>query len=224
MVFVSFWTDNGYREAAERLGKSLDKFGLPKHIEQMEPGASQHKVLTLKPRWILGQVLRFRRPVIWLDADCEVLQLPSLLFTDFYDFAAYNWNADAGNPFHDTYNPDRAGVNSGVMLFNYTAPSLELLLRWDAALKKNLDMPDDIVLSQVLNSFRPPVRHLWLPRSYNRLESLFPDTQPIINHEYKAGGLHADAESSGKTPVPRNLLEAALQGRKSSFEENKYDD
>ncbi len=195
MQFISFWTDHGYEALAKRLFTSLEAFGLEGRIAKAEARHSWREAVSQKPQFILQHLLALRRPVVWLDADCEVKRIPSLLFTTAYDFAAYNYRADPCNPLALPYTPEMATVCGGVLLFGYTAPAIELLLRWEQMQQQRPEISDDQALSEVLNTLRPPVQPLWLPRAYNRMAVYFPETDPVIDHDY-CDGRHRQQEGT----------------------------
>jgi len=193
MLVVSRYTTNGnYPALAQKLRVSCDRFGLRHQVEPVEASGPWIEVERQKPLWVIQALFRARETVVWLDVDCEVVQLPTLLFGTSADFAAYNWAADPGNVIAASYDPRRLVVSGGVMLFGYTAPACELLMRWYAECTKPMDAESepstDPVLDRVYGRDRPPVNVLWLPREYNRMERHWPDVEPVINHDYCAGG------------------------------------
>lgn len=192
MVVVSFHTSNGnYPALADQLSKSCDKFGLRKSITQCAGEATWLETVRNKPGWILSRLFELREAVLWVDADCEFMQPPTLLFGIPHDFAAYNWRADHGT--HVGYDPNQLQVSGGVLYFAYTAPAIELLGRWQTTVAYRPDSQGtDPSLDASFNTFRPPVRTLWLPRSYNRHASYWPEVEPVINHKF-ANRRHSDA-------------------------------
>jgi hypothetical protein len=195
VIFTSFYTDNGrYPELAARLRKSLEAFGLPYTIGRGDDQGEWNKTCCIKPQVILNTLISRRRPVVWLDCDTQIVSFPHLLFQPHYDFACYNWYADANNVANLPYDPQRLACSGGVMMFGYTAAAIELLLRWQHRIDKG-GLLDDPSLDDVFNTNRPPVNPLWLPREYNRMDSLFPETKPVIDHEY-ARGKHRDTKET----------------------------
>jgi hypothetical protein len=85
-------------------------------------------------------------------------------------------------------------VSGGVMKFGYTAAAIELLLRWSTRIRLG-GLQDDPSLDDVFNTAKPPVNPLWLPQSYNRMDALFHDVAPVIDHDYRGGG-HRTAQET----------------------------
>jgi len=142
-------------------------------------------------------LLQHRKPVIWLDIDTTVWKYPGLLFGE-EDFAIYNWYADLNHHLEGMieYNPDATNLfcSGGVQKWGYTAPAIELLIRWIRAIhESDKSKGDDPVLDYVFNKFQPPVKPLWLPKTYNRMDKhtwhwqSVPLDQVVINHDYTAG-------------------------------------
>ena len=189
VILNRFTQEGSYPECAARLKASCAKFNLRHSVEAVDTRGSWLDTVKQKPMWILTSLLDMREPVLWLDADCEVMKFPDLLYNNGADFAAYNWRADPENGKGFPYDPNLLEVSGGVMLFNYSAPALELLLRWTEAVQNDCSpLGTDPVLQSVFNLYRPPVRCLWLPKSYNRHSSMWPEVEPVINHEYSNGG------------------------------------
>jgi hypothetical protein len=146
---------------------------------------SWHATDILKPGTILDVLLHHRRSVCWLDADCEIKQYPQLLIDPAGSFAAYNWSADPDNTSGMAYDPARLICSGGVLFFRYNAAAIELLLRWDAMCTDAGDSGSDPALNRAYCEFRPPVVPIWLPKSYNRMDHLWPQVDPVIQHEFR---------------------------------------
>lgn len=210
MIFISRFTNTGhYPELADKLRRSLDSFSLRHSLSEYDAEANWNKSVHRKPLMILSALLESREPVCWLDADCEVCQLPSLLLNTAQDFAAYNWHADQENVGKFAYDPTRLKASGGVLMFGYTAPALELLMRWVSGVMANPDPAGtDPVLDRVFNRFRPPVNPLWLPKSYNRHDSQWPNVKPVINHVYRERG-HSKPDYPVTYPPPMFMFHYA---------------
>lgn len=197
-MFISFFTPNGqYPFLAAKLIKSLNKFDLPHDIVEMPPMESWTKACSFKSTFILDKLLTYRRPVIWLDIDTEVWRFPTLLFGD-EDFGIYNWHADNNHHLDGTfdYNPQAKTLccSGGVQKWGYTAPAIELLLRWICAIQEHGDdAGDDPMLDRAFNESCPPVKPLWLPKVYNRMDkhtqhwSNIAVGDVVINHDFTNG-------------------------------------
>ena len=135
IIFISFYTTDGkYPKLSVKLKKSLEKFNLKYHIVALEKCFNTWEEGTyFKPNFILQSLLKFRKPVVWLDIDTEVWQFPELLFGD-HDFAIYNWIADRDHHLFGKipYDPKTNSLicSGGVQKYSYTAPSIHLLINW----------------------------------------------------------------------------------------------
>lgn len=194
MIFVSRFTSTGiYPTQAKRLVDSLKWFDLRHDVTPAETDATDWaNICRIKPGWILSALIHWRETICWIDADCEVIKLPSLLLNTQYDFAAYNWYADANNESFPR-NQGKLKVSGGVMAFAYTAASIELLIRWQYECSRQITKLDDPCLDDAYNIYTPPLRTLWLPKSYNRYNTYWPDVLPVINHHYSERHTHAKA-------------------------------
>lgn len=89
-VFISYYTiDNGYKEEAERLIRSLEKFKLPYYCEGILSGGKDWDEITKRKPILILKVLNMLpdRDVVWIDADAVILKLPTDLFDLEVDFA-----------------------------------------------------------------------------------------------------------------------------------------
>jgi hypothetical protein len=197
-MFVSFFTTDGkYPLLATRLINSLNRFQLPHDIVEIPPMKSWVDGCSFKSTFILDKLLTYRRPVVWLDIDTEVWKYPSLLFGD-EDFGIYNWHADDNHHLAETFEPDPQAktlcCSGGVQKWGYTAPAVELLLRWINAIKEHgADAGDDGMLDRAFNESQPPVKPIWLPKIYNRMDKHtwhwreIPEHDVVINHDFTEG-------------------------------------
>jgi len=89
-VFTSFYTiDNGYKEEADRLIRSLEEFNLPYYCEGIMSGGKEWDAIVKRKPELVLKVLDMLpgRDVVWIDSDAAILQLPTDLFNLEVDFA-----------------------------------------------------------------------------------------------------------------------------------------
>jgi hypothetical protein len=197
-VFISFHTPNGnYPGLAVQLRRSLERFALEHDIHCVPSFADWSQGCRFKSSFILQMLFKHRRPVVWMDVDTEVVNYPELLFGP-EDFAIYNWFADSNHHLEEAIGRGEYSgsllCSGGVQKWGYTAPALELLMRWIAGFATHdWKRGDDLVLDAVFSQHRPPVRPLWLPKTYNRMAGLsphwacLPQHQVVIEHHYQQG-------------------------------------
>lgn len=211
MDICSFYTGEGaYKDFAAKLRDSCERHGITPHIEQMQTTGVWAHNNSRKPGFFQQKLLAAKRPMIWCDADCEVIQFPVLLDNPAYDLAIYNWQADPGESVPDQ-SCKTLKSTSGVILFNYTPPALQLMYQWVTEAKKHPQIPDDTVLDHVFNRWRgTPIKHLWLPKEYNRMDLRWPRVPPVINHVYRDGAIFTGAQTLEKDPWLGTLPEKPL--------------
>ncbi len=108
-----------YRACAERLAASCRKFNIACELHEVPTvhnSISVHGSNDLaftKANFILHMLATHKRPVLYIDADCEILSPPVLideLVRSRSNFAIYNWCADQSN---DRFMPiERRGNNT----------------------------------------------------------------------------------------------------------------
>lgn len=102
---------SGYSQKAERLAASCEKFSLPYMLHEVpavhcsiSAGGSSDLSFT-KANFIHHLLRTHKKPVLYLDTDCEFVGQPDLigeLVQSHCDFAIYNWLADA---YADRFHP-----------------------------------------------------------------------------------------------------------------------
>lgn len=187
-VLVSMYSD-AFAPRAEVLVRSCRAHGIAHEVVRIEP-AEYRRTIASKPRFMLDALRRLRRPIVYVDADFEVMEYPALFDNPAgTDFMVYNWYADPSNGM-DQYWPDVLLCSSGVMYWNHTPGALRLLKEWCAMASANPGCADDQILDRVFNGGHH-VRRMscrWLPRSYLRIAPYFPETTPVLNHADRPGG------------------------------------
>ena len=200
IVFISFYTPDGrYPDLAKKLKQSLNKFDLQSHIVKIKSSFTTWEQGThYKSNFILQSLLKFRKPVVWMDIDTEIWKFPELLFGE-HDFAIYNWIADTDHHLSGKipYDPKTKVLmcSGGVQKYSYTAPSIHLLINWINNLNEtnNKKKGDDPCLDISFNKGNFDLKVLWLPKTYNRMDkhsifwSKISRDSIVINHDYEAG-------------------------------------
>jgi hypothetical protein len=185
MIVVTTYTPGSkYEDYAKKLEASCDRFGIQFRGIEIESRETWHDTDLIKIEIVRELLLEYRRPICWMDSDCEIVQFPTLLIDPPCDFAAYNWHADPDNTGGLYYDNTRLQVSGGVLYFRYSAPALELVVRWEQMSLLAQSGGTDPPLDAAFNQYKPPVNPIWLPKSYNRMDSMWPDVKPVINHEY----------------------------------------
>jgi hypothetical protein len=194
-IIVNCYTSETlYEEEANGLRLSLERLGLEYEIVGVPDQGSWEKNCAFKAQFIHDVYYRLNRPVLWLDADARVCELPILVAGAEADFAIGKVN---GWQFA-----------SGTMYFN-SSPLGELLLKtWLKYCKKNPDIWDQIHLDRAWEeiSAQHPLYTQWLPQTYikifdmpweSRLIRSGNKVQSVIEHfqasrRYKEDKAHLD--------------------------------
>ena len=189
-LFVSYYTTNGnYPKQAKRLADSFRKHDIEFEIDELPPFSSWVKANSHRVPFIAEKLLKHRRPIIWIDCDCEIVRYPDLLFKDT-DFSIINWYAIRGTHLDAKleYDPNskKALFSGGVS--KLAPPAIALLIAWRQLVLNNPTVPEDQVLSWVWNNCPKEcetVRFAWLPKSY--LAGLFsvPEGERVIQTEFQ---------------------------------------
>jgi len=74
---ISFYTKN-YTDIVATLIKSLDAFKIPYDIELVKDVGSWKRNTFYKIPFIVKKLKQYNHPLVWLDADAEIIQFPKL--------------------------------------------------------------------------------------------------------------------------------------------------
>lgn len=159
-----------YSKMAENMKTNMKKMGLSFHVEHLDfKGVfSYQDCINYKPIFIKKMLKLFKGPVVYIDIDMRIHAKP-VLFTDtdgFYDFMAFNWNADQRvSSIFDWLTLETSG---GLMYFNNTKPALDLLDAWESVMKSNRNRADDRGLSMAFSKTDSvhALRFYWFPLEY----------------------------------------------------------
>lgn len=173
-VVLSFFTPNGpYPKMAGRLAQSCDRHGLVYHICELVDRGSWVENCALKAPYIAQSLDLFDCPVLWVDADGEILGPLELLESTEADFGIYarpginvkavgrgslslpdQWPADLSPRW----------FNSGTVYFSGREPSRRLLSRWEELCAEKPRDWDQWHLQRAWAETQPET--IWLPKSY----------------------------------------------------------
>lgn len=205
LVCAMFTPD--YRQQAERLAASLDRFALghalfevPK-VHRSISSRGGDDLVFCKPRFIRGMLEAFGGTVLYVDSDMVFRKTPELitrLCGENCDFAIYNWLAD---PVTDAWLPSdregrfwkfyfkmdvlsdsQLGASGAVQLWKAGPAAFALLEDWEKSLQRHPDAEDDHCLDFAYNHRENSgLKARWLPKEYCRY-AFWPYADPVIDH------------------------------------------
>lgn len=130
--FISFYSNrsgtNYYSTMYERMKSRLDELDATYHIEELESKDNYMLNCLMKPQFILDCIKKFDEPLVWVDIDCTVNQLPD-------EFDSVETDIAFALREHDNQTP-----HSALLFFNNTEKSIAFLEEW---IKKCKDVEED---------------------------------------------------------------------------------
>jgi hypothetical protein len=220
-----------YRDRAERLAGSLDRFALahalfevPQIHRSISPKGSE-TIDFSKPRFIAAMLRRFGRPVLYVDSDMVFRKFPALigqLCRQDCDFAIYNWLADSMN---DAWRPDdprrrfwkfyfsveassdnQLMASGGVQLWKGGGGAFALLEDWEQSLLDHPRSEDDHCLDYAYNhGDRAGLNPHWLPKQYCRC-AFWPYADAVIDHPEFPSPITDQFEQLGSARLDRDRV------------------
>jgi len=214
-----------YEAKASRLVRSCERVGicckatqLPSHAFGPDaPEGSEEfrfQTISMKPSFILSQLVATALPVVFLDTDLEFHRFPNLFMPGSWpdhdrDVLLFNYWGNETLP----QTKNRPNIGSAVAFFNSTNRSKALLNAWSQAMaySANARAPDDQVLDLLLSQgeWLQRASFGWLPSSYLRtMPSFYRGVVAVIDHDHgSAPGLLKHSESK---PVYPPVLDMEL--------------
>lgn len=150
---ISFYTEDYVAEIA-RLWQSVIRYELPYIFERVEAQPTWIETVSYKPQFILNKLEELKSPVVWIDADAEILRRPDLLYElENYDLAYYTRNRDG-----------YVEVLSGTMYLDYNPQVLSLVSVWATQAKQwaqsnvwEQKILQELLMVRELKTFKLPV-------------------------------------------------------------------
>lgn len=175
---LSFFTANDpYPRMAARLEASCKQVGLDHLIADVDPEPTWVETVAQKALYVLRWAKSLERPVLWIDADGELLSDPELLYDCQKDFAVYadpkprKWRPLGRKMMElpqDWPNPPWWFL-TGTLWFNYTPRAIAFLEAWARGAREKPRDYQQLLLQRIWCAVRPET--LWLPQSYCHIRS-----------------------------------------------------
>ncbi len=155
VTFWTFYTDDRYKLAAARLGRSCEKFNI-KFMMSSAPDLGRWRVnCNQKPMFLLAAYDKCDGPVVCLDADCVVHERPDFLLQPHPGVDAILWAGGVG----------RRYVSSGVCWWGRTGIARAMLQMWVDECARRRKMADK-QLKTVCDEFKETATMVKIPRAY----------------------------------------------------------
>jgi len=137
-IIISYYTKGtGYQKEAEGLIKTLIDLDLPYDVKGIDNLGGWQRNTHYKATFILQQLLKHKKPVVFVDADARILKYPKLFSSLVnYDFAYHpldwylQWRGMKG---------DKVEALSGTLWVNYNDKAIAFLRDWIEENNRNID-------------------------------------------------------------------------------------
>jgi hypothetical protein len=180
---ISFYTpDWEYPNYAHKMKDDCDRIGLHHHIVEKPDSKDWLKNTRMKPQFIYETLLELKRPVLWIDVDGSILNLPEIFKGDYpFDFAAKKKSNLSDRIWH-----------VGTMYFNYTPSALEFLEEWCEKIVDD-EWSDELsldILWKKHSETKDSLRSSDIPRQYFKIlnnHNRQPEWDTVICHRASEG-------------------------------------
>ena len=239
-----------YSQKAERLAASCEKFALPCVLHEVPAVHSSISVRGsadlsfTKANFIHRLLQTHKKPVLYLDADCEFISQPDLI-TDLVnsgcDFAIYNWFADAYNDRFkavesarddpvknrffryvggmDLYSTTQLACSGAVQFYRNSGAARALLSRWHQTIANFPECADDHCMDFTYNNLTRRSLLYWFLKTRWLPKAymryiFWIYVEPVINHP-DFPAPNSDFKPIGR-PGGRRRFYPALMARKKT--------
>lgn len=153
-LIVSFYTEDWkYPKYAKRMQNKCKELELDCYIQKMESKGGWLQNTCMKPQFILDCLLKFKRPILWLDVDTNIVRKPTLLNGFSKDFA--------GCKTPDFHTKE---LFVGTLVFSYTEKALDFVSRW---VENTGDISDHSSFDETWKEYGHTLDTLMLPETYS---------------------------------------------------------
>lgn len=179
MKIISYYTRNTlYEKDAARLRTSCEKFEFAADIEGIDPFGKWHEHICYKPVFILKKLKELKQPLLWIDADGEVVE----------KFPLEPFDCDLSIRTFAHFPKDHpCHLLTATIFIDYTPESLSLMEAWAEACQEKMRAEPELEVSDqaVLNSLigASSTRFKPLPSAF---AALFDEDLPqkyIVQHQ-----------------------------------------
>ncbi|MGE4357515.1 MAG: hypothetical protein AB7E08_03040 [Candidatus Omnitrophota bacterium] len=169
-IVIAYYTPR-YKQEAEELEKTLKEFNLDYEIKAIEDKGGWDRNTHYKPMIIREALEKYRKPVLYVDADARIKKYPALIdeIAGKYDIA------------YHCYGGWR--VASGTLLFDYNQRVIDFIKEWEAECQKeeSLSIWEQKILEELLKERR--LKTYLLPEDYLYIFDLaITKCEPVILH------------------------------------------
>jgi len=144
---ICYYTQNsGYKKHVEKLIASCKKFNIPFSVDAIPSLGTWERNCCYKPKYILQKLSTLCSPVLWIDADAEIVEKPTLF---------ENFSPDIALPIIENLPDDHPSkMISGTIYINHTPSAFTILKEWEVAcehlLQSDPEIWDQMVLRDLL--------------------------------------------------------------------------
>jgi len=180
MKYIAWYTkDTLYEESFKKvLEPSLIKYGLDYKVYPVVNNYRWNINVAKKPSIILHALQEFKEPIVVVDVDAKITNIPLLFNTidvDKYDMACHylDWATWYNKP------SVRKELLTGTLWFNYNGKVITLLKEWDTICSAH-NCADQLPLESLIQNKYQHIRKFDLPLDYVYITSLPDGKEPFV--------------------------------------------
>jgi len=177
-LVISFYTlDTPYEEEVKYLQDSCQKWNIEHVIEGVPSAGSWELNCAFKPIFILQQMVKYQRPLLWVDADAVFIR--PLEYVEAF-------SSDIGIRLYDCPDDHPSKIVTATVFMNATESAKQIVQLWAKecmsllAEKNRKEVWDQDALRRVFLQYRDKVDFATLPPKYSKITG-HPDDERILD-------------------------------------------
>ncbi|MBS0616168.1 MAG: hypothetical protein JSR58_06420 [Verrucomicrobia bacterium] len=180
-LVVSFYTRGTlYQLEVQNLIDSCKKFNIEYDIEGIDSFGTWELNCAYKPYFLFSKLQKYRRPLLWVDADAIFVQKPQILDVFQGDLSAYMAP--------ELTDDHRSKVRSGTVYVNATDKGAGLVRAWALECQKEMTNPertvefwDQMALARIIAREKGSADIRCLPLEYVKIFDHPEDARKVLN-------------------------------------------
>lgn len=201
---VSCYPRGSDATAAFALRQSLERLGLPCHIEPIETEFDDRILCFEKAEFMTRMWNKYREPLLFVEAGATLREAPLLPSFLGCDVALHKWN--------------RWEMSARTLYFGRSGRAERLLRTWQQLAASYPAIWEGYLLDQAwsLTSSQVPLDTVWLPRSYHALKGDLGASRATILHDRQTTTLELGPDP-GFASIVRSARRAGRTGARDTF-------
>ena len=204
MLVSMFTTGTNYKDEADALVATCNEHKISHEVYEVDDRGSWEKNTQSKAIVIKEAMLKFKRPIVWVDADARFKKFPDLFLTAQADIMYY-------------FLKEWKEILVGTLFFDFNPKTLAFVDKW-IALNDTNDLPDGVNFQTIILEDKTLTKGI-LPGDYCKIfdNNLIIAPDPVVIHT-QASRRNKGLKPAEQTAKYESILDQILSGIRSDYD------